>query len=94
MTWNPTDGGTYEKTIAHLTVDKNGKRGDEPGFDKTKVEVYGLGLDGGRRAASARPSGACTPAPPAGPTPTRTRGAPTTTTTTPSSRRPSAGAPA
>ena len=47
MTWNPDDGGTYEKTIAHLTVDQNGKRGDEAGFDKTKVKVYGLGLDGG-----------------------------------------------
>ncbi|MCB0910364.1 MAG: sugar ABC transporter substrate-binding protein [Propionibacteriaceae bacterium] len=47
LTWNPTDGGTYEKMIAHLTVDKNGKRGDEAGFDKTKVKVYGLGLDGG-----------------------------------------------
>ncbi len=47
MTWNPTDGGTYEKTIAHLTIDNNGKRGDEAGFDKTKVKVYGLGLDGG-----------------------------------------------
>jgi len=47
MTWNPTDGGTYEKMIAHLTVDANGKRGDEPGFDKSNVEVYGLGLDGG-----------------------------------------------
>ena len=49
LAWNPTDGGTYEKVIAHLTVDANGKRGDEPGFDKTKVKVYGLGLDGGRR---------------------------------------------
>ena len=47
LTWNPTDGGTYEKMIAHLTIDANGKRGDEAGFDKTKVKVYGLGLDGG-----------------------------------------------
>ena len=47
MTWNYDDGGSYEKTIAHLTVDANGKRGDEAGFDKTKVKVYGLGLDGG-----------------------------------------------
>jgi multiple sugar transport system substrate-binding protein len=47
LQWNPQDGGTYEKTIAHLTVDQNGKRGDEPGFDKSKVKVYGLGLDGG-----------------------------------------------
>lgn len=42
LTWNPTDGGTYEKAIARLTVDKNGKRGDEPGFDKTKVATYGM----------------------------------------------------
>lgn len=47
LAWNPTDGGTYEKVIAHLTMDVNGKRGDEPGFDKSKIKVYGLGLDGG-----------------------------------------------
>ena len=45
LTWNPTDGGTYEKAIAHLTVDTSGKRGDEAGFDKSKIKVYGLGLD-------------------------------------------------
>ncbi|NUP75827.1 MAG: sugar ABC transporter substrate-binding protein [Sinomonas sp.] len=44
LTWNPQDGGTYEKAIAHLTLDKNGKRGDEAGFDKNNVAVYGLGL--------------------------------------------------
>ena len=47
LDWNPQDGGSYEKAIAHLTVDKNGKRGDEPGFDKNNVAVYGLGLNGG-----------------------------------------------
>ena len=46
LTWNPTDGGTFEQLIAHLTVDNAGKRGDQPGFDKTKVAVYGLGLNG------------------------------------------------
>ncbi|MBT8162982.1 MULTISPECIES: sugar ABC transporter substrate-binding protein [Arthrobacter] len=46
LAWNPQDGGTFEKTIAHLTVDKNGKRGDEAGFDKNNVAVYGLGLAG------------------------------------------------
>ena len=46
LTWNPTDGGTYEKLIAHLTVDNNGKRGDEPGFDKTNVKTYGLAMEG------------------------------------------------
>ena len=47
LSWNPTDGGTYEKVIAHLTMDTSGRRGDEAGFDKSKVKVYGLGLDGG-----------------------------------------------
>ncbi|WP_157245031.1 ABC transporter substrate-binding protein [Nonomuraea typhae] len=42
LTWNPADGGTFEKAIARLTVDKNGKRGDEPGFDKTEVAVHGI----------------------------------------------------
>ena len=51
LTWNFDDGGSYEKIIAHLTVDKNGKRGDEAGFDKTKVKTYGLGLDGGSGGA-------------------------------------------
>lgn len=46
LNWNPQDGGSYEKAIAHLTVDKNGKRGDEAGFDKNNVAVYGLGLAG------------------------------------------------
>ena len=45
LDWNPKDGGSYEKTIAHLTIDKNGKRGDEAGFDKNNVAVYGLGLE-------------------------------------------------
>jgi multiple sugar transport system substrate-binding protein len=44
LTWNPSDGGTYEKVIARLTVDENGVRGDEPGFDKKNVKTHGLGL--------------------------------------------------
>jgi multiple sugar transport system substrate-binding protein len=46
MRWNPQDGGTFEKVVAHLTVDSNGVRGDEPGFDKTSVATYGLASDG------------------------------------------------
>jgi multiple sugar transport system substrate-binding protein len=42
LSWNPTDGGTFEKTVAHLTIDKNGVRGDQPGFDKNHVATYGL----------------------------------------------------
>ncbi|MEQ6022705.1 ABC transporter substrate-binding protein [Streptomyces sp. NPDC048405] len=47
LDWNPEDGGTFEKAIAHLTVDAEGRRGDEPGFDKDHVEVYGLATGGG-----------------------------------------------
>ena len=48
MTWDPTDGGTFEDVIARLTVDKNGVRGDEAGFDKNNVAVYGMSsLTGG-----------------------------------------------
>ena len=54
LDWNPQDGGSYEKAIAHLTVDKSGKRGDEPGFDKNNVAVYGLGL-AAAGSARARP---------------------------------------
>lgn len=46
LTWNPDDGGTYEELIAHLTVDANGVRGDEAGFDKDNVETYGLWMEG------------------------------------------------
>ncbi|WP_240470947.1 ABC transporter substrate-binding protein [Schaalia suimastitidis] len=45
LTWNPQDGGSFEALIAHLTVDKNGVRGDEPGFDKNNVAVYGMGYN-------------------------------------------------
>lgn len=46
LTWNPQDGGTYEEVIARLTVDANGVRGNEPGFDKDNVETYGLWMEG------------------------------------------------
>ncbi|WP_328835750.1 sugar ABC transporter substrate-binding protein [Streptomyces europaeiscabiei] len=47
LSWNPQDGGTFEKAVAHLTVDGKGRRGDEPGFDKDDVKVYGLASNGG-----------------------------------------------
>ncbi|GAA3984195.1 sugar ABC transporter substrate-binding protein [Streptomyces sp. NBC_01352] len=47
LAWNPKDGGTFEKAIAHLTIDDKGRRGDEPGFDKNNVKVYGLATNGG-----------------------------------------------
>ncbi len=44
-TWNPEDGGSFERIAARLSVDSSGVRGDEPGFDPRNVAVYGLGLD-------------------------------------------------
>lgn len=46
LTWNPTDGGTFQRVAAHLTIDANGKRGDQPGFDPKHVKVYGTGVLG------------------------------------------------
>jgi multiple sugar transport system substrate-binding protein len=46
-TWNPTDGGTFERIAARLSIDANGRRGDQPGFDPHNVKVYGLGFDPG-----------------------------------------------
>lgn len=46
LTWNPEDGGTYEDVLARLTIDANGVRGDEPGFDKNNVATYGLWMEG------------------------------------------------
>ncbi|MBY8339720.1 sugar ABC transporter substrate-binding protein [Streptomyces spinosirectus] len=43
MTWNPDDGGTLGKMIAHMTIDDKGRRGDEKGFDKSHVKTYGYG---------------------------------------------------
>jgi len=42
LTWNPTDGGTFGKLIAQLTLDGNGKNGLDPAFDKSKVVQYGF----------------------------------------------------
>lgn len=43
LNWNPDDGGTFGKLIAHLTLDDKGRRGDQAGFDKKHVKTYGLG---------------------------------------------------
>ncbi|CAM2745571.1 sugar ABC transporter substrate-binding protein [Actinomyces slackii] len=42
--WNPDDGGTFEKILARLTVDRNGVRGDEKGFDPKHIATYGIGI--------------------------------------------------
>lgn len=42
LDWNLTDGGSFASIIAHLTVDENGVRGDEDGFDPTAISVFGF----------------------------------------------------
>src|SRR5690348_13914074 len=42
LTWNPTDGGTFQKLVAMSTVDANGHNGLDPAFDKNHVKVYGF----------------------------------------------------
>jgi multiple sugar transport system substrate-binding protein len=46
LTWNPRDGGTFEKLVAHLTIDAKGVRGDQPGFDKNHIKTHGLSAEG------------------------------------------------
>jgi multiple sugar transport system substrate-binding protein len=43
LTWNPDNGGTFDKMVAHLTVDTKGVRGDQPGFDRNHIATYGFG---------------------------------------------------
>lgn len=42
LTWNPSDGGTLERTIARATVDSEGRNGLDPDFDKNHIKVYGF----------------------------------------------------
>ncbi len=41
LDWNPDDGGSFEAAIAALSVDSNGVRGNEDGFDASSVAQYG-----------------------------------------------------
>lgn len=45
LEWNPTDGGTFEQFLARMSIDRNGVRGDEEGFDPQHVAVYGIGYN-------------------------------------------------
>ncbi len=42
LDWNPTDGGSLEAVAAQLSVDANGVRGNEDGFDASDVVQYGF----------------------------------------------------
>ncbi|HVU09751.1 MAG TPA: sugar ABC transporter substrate-binding protein [Phototrophicaceae bacterium] len=54
-TWNPTDGGTFEQTIAKLTLDGNGKNGLDPDFDKSNVVQWGFEGGPGDASSGAQP---------------------------------------
>ncbi|GGL17723.1 ABC transporter substrate-binding protein [Deinococcus radiotolerans] len=41
LTWNPKDGGTWQKAIARLTVDSKGQNGLSASFNKGQVKQYG-----------------------------------------------------
>lgn len=45
-TWNLEDGGTFQETVAALTLDANGNNGLSPDFDKNNVVQYGFVQDG------------------------------------------------
>lgn len=47
LDWNPEDGGSFERILARLTLDANGVRGDEEGFDPKNIARYGLAADTG-----------------------------------------------
>lgn len=42
LTWNPKDGGTFQKVLAQLTLDKAGNNGLSPKFDPKTVVRYGM----------------------------------------------------
>jgi multiple sugar transport system substrate-binding protein len=41
MTWNPKDGGSFEKIVRKLSLDATGNNATAANFDKKKVAVYG-----------------------------------------------------
>ncbi|WP_341996553.1 sugar ABC transporter substrate-binding protein [Microbacterium sp. LWH7-1.2] len=52
LAWSPDGSGTFDEVVAALTVDANGVRGNEDGFDPRNVAVYGLALSGNGLNAS------------------------------------------
>ena len=46
LDWNPKDGGSFEKVMAKLSVDANGKTGLDAGFEPKNVSQYGVLING------------------------------------------------
>jgi multiple sugar transport system substrate-binding protein len=46
LTWNPSDGGTFQQMLARLSIDSAGKKGSDPDFNPKQVKQYALLVDG------------------------------------------------
>lgn len=46
MTWNPVDGGSFERIARRLTRDRDGRSAVDAGFDRRRVRVYGFQTPG------------------------------------------------
>ena len=46
LDWNPRDGGGFARVVARLSVDDQGRRGDQPGFDPQRAKQWGFQLPG------------------------------------------------
>jgi multiple sugar transport system substrate-binding protein len=54
-TWNPEDGGTFQESIALLTLDAEGRNGLDPDFDKENVVQWGFSGGPGDASSGAQP---------------------------------------
>jgi multiple sugar transport system substrate-binding protein len=44
LSWNPHDGGSFLTFLKQLSIDGNGKKASEPGFDPSDIKTYALGV--------------------------------------------------
>lgn len=44
--WNPQDGGSFGQMLKRLTVDAQGRRADDPAFDRRQTKVWGYPYPG------------------------------------------------
>lgn len=54
-TWNPEDGGTFQESIAKLTLDSSGRNALDPDFDAQSVVQWGFAGGVGDASSGAQP---------------------------------------
>lgn len=54
-TWNPEDGGTFQESIAKLTLDSSGRNALDPDFDAQNVVQWGFSGGAGDASSGAQP---------------------------------------